>query len=240
MYNELAGNSQSLDTEAARVVEQRFFIKWYRRHGRDFPWRQDRLDPYKSLVTEMLLRQTRAEGVAKLWDKFFERYPDVESLALAKRGRLREFIAILGFGSQRAEALIHAAKFLVEHHGGKVPNKLECLLAVPHIGHYAARAVLCFAFGRPVEIVDVNVLRFFARYFGITVKPDIRRSPAAWELAARLLPTGSKRAQQHNYGMLDFTAQVCKAGTPRCGICPLASSCVWQLTQVEKMDKQET
>lgn len=216
------------------MLEEHFFIKWFRRHGRDFPWRQDRIDPYKSLVTEMLLRQTRAEGVAKLWEEFFEQYPDVESLARAKAGRLRSFVAILGFGSQRSEALIHAAKFLVENHRGKVPNKLEDLLAVPHIGHYAARAVFCFAFGQMVEIVDVNVLRFFARYFGIIVKPDIRRSPAAWELAARLLPTGSKRVQRHNYGMLDFTAQVCKAGTPRCEICPLASSCVWQLAQADE------
>lgn len=188
----------------------------------------------------MLLRQTRAEGVAKLWEGFFEKYPDVETLAGAKKGRLRRFVAILGFGEQRAEALIQASKHIVECHGGKVPDGLEDLLAIPHIGHYAARAILCFAFGRPVEIVDVNILRLFARYFGITVKPDIRRSPAAWELAARLLPRGARRVQQHNYGMLDFTAQVCKAGTPRCGICPLASSCVWQLTQAKKVGMSET
>lgn len=215
-------------TTNARVFEERFFIKWFRQHGRDFPWRRDKLDPYKSLVTEMLLRQTRAEGVAKLWDEFFDRYPDVETLASAERGELQRLVAILGFGNQRAEALTHAAKHLIERHNGKVPKSLDALLAVPHIGHYAARAVLCFAFGRPVEIVDVNVLRFFARYFGIEVKADIRRSPAAWELAARLLPKGPKRAQHHNYGLLDFTAQVCKAGRPRCEICPLASTCVYR------------
>lgn len=222
------------------MLENRFFIEWFKRHGRDFPWRRDKLDPYKSLVTEMLLRQTRAEGVAKLWEEFFKRYPGVESLARANRDRLQRFVAILGFGNQRAEALTHAAKFLLEHYGGRVPNKIGDLLAIPHIGHYSARAVLCFAFNHPVEIVDVNILRFFARYFGITVKPDIRRSPAAWELAAQLLPKGRKGVQQHNYGMLDFTAQVCKAGRPRCEICPLSSSCVWYSQQAKKTNSLQS
>lgn len=183
------------------------------------------------MVTEMLLRQTRAEGVAKLWDDFFERYPDVESLARAGKRSLTSQIAVLGFGKQRAGALKQASKHLVEYHDGEVPNSLDELLKIPHIGNYAARAVLCFAFNQPIEIVDVNILRFFARYYGIEVKPDIRRNPSIWKLASKVLPRGRMRVQQHNYGMLDFTAGICKSGRPRCEVCPLSTSCAWGILQ---------
>jgi A/G-specific adenine glycosylase len=213
------------------VLNKNFFVTWYKNYGRDFPWRYEEISPFRSMVTEMLLRQTRAEGVAKLWDKFFEKYPDAETLALADRHKLMRQVAILGFGNQRAEALTHASKHLIEFHGGQVPNTLDELLEVSHIGNYAARAILCFAFNYPVEIVDVNILRFFSRYYGLKVKPDIRRNPGIWDLAHEALPRGRKRVQQHNYGMLDFTAEICKSGRPRCEICPLSSSCAWGIIQ---------
>lgn len=213
------------------MLNKNFFVNWYKTRGRDFPWRYEGIPPFKSMVTEMLLRQTRAEGVAKLWGKFFEQYPDASTLARAGRRRLLSQIEILGFGNQRAEALAHASEYLVRFHGGQVPDTLEELLKVPHIGNYAARAILCFAFNRPVEIVDVNILRFFSRYHGIEVKPDIRRNPGIWTLAREALPRGRKKVQQHNYGMLDFTAVICKSGRPRCEICPLSSSCKWGIIQ---------
>jgi A/G-specific adenine glycosylase len=213
------------------VLSKNFFVTWYKKNGRDFPWRYEGILPFRSMVTEMLLRQTRAGGVAKLWDEFFKKYPDAGTLAQADRGRLVSQVAILGFGNQRAEALTHASKHLLEFHDGQVPETLNELLEVPHIGNYSARAILCFAFNRPIEIVDVNILRFFSRYYGIKVKPDIRRNPGIWNLAREALPRGHKRVQQHNYGMLDFTAGICKSGRPRCEICPLSSSCVWGIIQ---------
>lgn len=213
------------------MFSKSFFVNWFKKNGRQFPWRHEGISPFRSMVTEMLLRQTRAEGVAKLWNDFFEKYPNAESLARADRRRLTRRIAILGFGKQRSEALKQASKHLVQHHGGEVPDSLDDLLKVPHIGNYAARAILCFAFNHPVEIVDVNILRFFARYYGIEVKPDIRRNPGIWELAFEALPRGRRRVQQHNYGMLDFTAGICKSGRPLCEVCPLSTSCAWGIRQ---------
>lgn len=159
-------------------------------------------------------------------------YPDAHSIVKARRRVLVAKLKVLGFGNQRAEALQHAAKHLIENHGGAVPGSLDELLKVPHVGNYAARAVLCFAFGKKIEIVDTNVLRFFARYYGLTVKPDIRRNPVVWEIAKRAMPREKRKAQEHNYGLLDFTGEICKALRPKCGVCPLSASCIWGRRQL--------
>jgi A/G-specific adenine glycosylase len=207
-------------------TDDEFFVKWFDQHGRDFPWRHEGTTPFAFLVTEMLLRQTRAAGVAKIWSSFLERFPNAEVLSHASKEELVERLKVLGFGDQKSDALLSASRWLVDHHGGEVPSDLEHLLAVPHLGNYSARAILCFAFGHRIEIVDTNILRLFARYFGLEVKPDIRRNPMVWLLARQALPDDPGLAKKHNYGLLDFTAQVCRPNNPRCDICPLSTSCV--------------
>ena len=95
------------------------------------------------------------------------------------------------------------------------------------LDYISLNAVLCFAFGQRVEIVDTNVLRFFARYYGLEIRPDIRRNAQVWDEAKMLLPDLGGQVQQHNYGLLDFTAEVCRSRFPQCDICPLAASCSW-------------
>ena len=207
------------------MLNKSFFVRWYEKRGRVFPWRIDNIAPFTSLVTEMLLRQTRAGAVAKLWEGFFTKYYNPFLISIANKENLFNELKILGFGNQRVEALVLASNWLLEHHNGKVPKKLDQLLAIPHVGIYAARVVLCFAFNKRIEIIDVNVQRFFARYYGLEVKADVRRNPHIWLVAQEALPQGAKRTQQHNYGLLDFTAEICIAGKPLCKICPLSSSC---------------
>jgi A/G-specific adenine glycosylase len=206
-----------------------FFVNWFRTYGRDFPWRRHNISPYRSLVTEMLLRQTKASHVSSIWASFIKRYPRPTALALVRKAELVKHISVLGFGNQRAEALILASSWLVQQHKGKVPATLHELLKIPHIGEYSARAVLCFAYGEKAEIVDSNVLRFFGRYYGLSLKPDNRRNPIAWEIARAALPRSTKLTREHNYGLLDFTADICKPGRPRCGVCALAKSCNYNL-----------
>ena len=221
------------------MLNKNFFATWYKKRGRVFPWRIDNIPPFTSLVTEMLLRQTRAGGVAKLWKDFFDKYYDPYLVAAANKENLFDELKILGFGNQRVEALVSASNWLINHHNGDVPKKLDQLLAIPHVGIYAARAVLCFAFNKRIEIVDVNVQRFFARYYGLEVKADVRRNPHIWQIAQEALPGGSKRTQQHNYGLLDFTAEICIAGKPLCEICPLLSSCEFGKKQLAFLNKEK-
>ncbi len=202
-----------------------FFVEWFRSHGRSLPWRDEQVSPYGIMVTEMLLRQTRAQAVAEVWDKFMRAYPTAEVLAAANPLELREHIEVLGFGTQRSQALRAAAGALVERHKGSVPYRLHELIALPHVGLYTARAVQCFAFGARVEIVDVNVLRLLSRFTGMSVKADIRRNPHVWALARRWLPKSKDLAPEHNYGLLDFSAEVCRASRPQCGQCALRTLC---------------
>ncbi len=214
------------------ALKKMFFVNWFKKNGRHFPWRNANVSPFKILITEMLLRQTRASNVSAVWAPFIQRYPNAEALAQAKRKDLLRQLRVLGFGNQRAEALVLASAWLVHHHKGKPPSSLEELLRVPHIGEYSARAVLCFAYGKKIEIVDTNVLRFIARYYGLKLKPDNRRNPIAWELARAALPRRINAVKEHNYGLLDFTSDICKSGRPRCEICPLSKSCKWGLAQI--------
>jgi len=201
--------------------DKNFFIKWYETSGRMFPWRQEGISPFYVLITEMLLRQTDAPSVAKIWHSFFVKYPNVETLAAANKDELFDQLKILGLAGQRSSALLLAASWIVEHHKGILPDTKEELCAIPHVGLYVAHAVLCFAFEQPVEVVDTNILRFFSRYYNIFVrKPDIRRNPKIWEVARASLP--GEKVKQHNYGLLDFTAEICKSRNPLCSLCPLA------------------
>jgi len=208
-------------------VNPHFFVEWYRGNGRDFPWRSKNLVPFHQLITEMLLRKTRAESVAKLWPNLVSSYPDARSVIRISKKRLARQLKVLGFGNQRADALHSASKWLIEHHEGKVPGNFEELMRIPHIGAYSAGAILCFGFNKRFEIVDVNVQRLFSRYYGLEVKPDVRRNPILKEIARGCLPRTARRAEQHNYGLLDFAALICKSTSPRCLNCPLAPSCSW-------------
>lgn len=202
-----------------------FFVAWFRERGRAFPWREPGTSPFGILVAEMLLRQTRAEMVAPVWREMVARYPAPEGLGAAPPGELHELVRCLGFGQQRVAALKAVVRALVERHGGAVPSTVEELEALPHVGPYAARAVCCFAYGQPVPVVDSNVLRLFSRLAGWQLPWDIRRTKAgpAWQVASQLLPPEAPK--EHNYGVLDFAAEVCKPIRPRCESCPLAGCC---------------
>jgi A/G-specific adenine glycosylase len=222
-----------LKTTSHRTPGRMFFVKWFKIQGRSFPWRKRNVSPYKILLTEMLLRQTRASNVSSIWTSFTDRYSTPKALLTASRKDLIKHLRVLGFFNQRSDALRSAASWLVVHHKGRVPTSLQELLKIPHIGEYSSRAIRCFAYGEREEIVDSNVLRFLSRYYGIAVTPDNRRNPLAWQIARETLPRGSEFIREHNYGLLDFTADICRSGKPLCEICPLARSCKWAINQIE-------
>jgi A/G-specific adenine glycosylase len=177
-------------------------------------------------VTEILLRQTRADAVAEMWQDFMSKYPDARALRKVKPQILRADIAHLGLSNQRARDLRNLAARLITTYRGKVPKDLESLLQLPGVGPYSAHAVHCFAFSQPSPIVDTNILRFFSRYFGITYKyPDIRRNKWAWDLAREALPRKKGEVKAHNYGLLDFTGTICLPRNPLCSTCPLLKVC---------------
>lgn len=204
---------------------RRFFVLFERAHPRRLPWRRQGTSAYGMLLAEVLLRQTKAQDAAKTWALLKKKYPDFRTLAKARLTDLRRLLKPLGLQQQRAVALKEIGREVASLHGGVLPSALDQLLSVPHVGLYAASAILCFKFGQQLPIVDSNVLRVLERISGRKLGKDIRRSSLAWSLAWRLLPAG--HAVEHNYGLLDFSGLICTPRTPYCGKCPIIKECAY-------------
>ncbi len=203
---------------------QRGLIRWYVRHGRNLPWRKTR-DPYKILVSEIMLQQTQVDRVIPKYHQFLRRYPTISQLARAKTPELRRLWYPLGY-NVRPLRLRQIAQRALRDHGGQIPNSYDGLLAMDGIGRYTAGAVLSFAFEQDAPILDTNVRRLLARYFG--VKTLVGRSGSAvqqrlWKLAEQVIPPG--KGYVINQGMMDFGATICTARAPKCPTCALRATC---------------
>ncbi len=186
---------------------------------RDLPWRRTR-DPWLVLVSEVMLQQTQASRVVAPYEAFVHRFPDPGTCAAAGTADVVRLWEGLGY-NRRAVNLHRTAQIIVHGHGGRVPGDLRSLRALPGVGEYTARAVLAFAFGSQVGVVDTNVARVLAR--AVTGRP--LRKGEAQELADFLVPdTGSWR---FNQALFDIGAQVCTARRPGCTRCALRRRCSW-------------
>lgn len=199
-------------------------LRWIRRNGRHFFWREPGLTRFEVLVTEVLLARTRADAVEPVAQNLLREYPDAPALANAQIESVERILYPLGLYRKRAKALVGLAGTLVERHGGRVPRDLESLLSLPYVGRYAANAILGVAFGARRPVVDANVARLFERYFGL--RPAVGKLEHAeeyWDLATSLLP--SKNVRLYNWSLLDLGALVCIPRSPRCEVCPLRKDC---------------
>jgi A/G-specific adenine glycosylase len=215
------GLGDSTSVQAAPEL-RRAFVSFAKTNLRRFPWREPDTSPYGLLIAELLLVQTKASDVAGLWPTLVRRYPTPEQLSRATVHSLANLLRPLGLQNQRAIALGDIARHLDREYAGRVPTGLVSLLDLPHVGLYVAAAVSCFAHGARVPIVDANVLRVFSRIFG-TPRTELRRNPSAWATAWALLP--HRRVALHNYGLLDFAAEVCTPRTPKCADCRIQKFC---------------
>ena len=195
-------------------------LRWYGENGRDLPWRRTR-DPYAVWLSEIILQQTRiAQGTA-YWERFIARVPDVHSLAEASEDEVLRLWEGLGYYS-RARNLHAAAKQIVGR--GSFPDTFEGIRTLKGVGDYTAAAIASIAFDRSVAVVDGNVYRVLARYFGIATPVGTTAAKKEFTaLAQSLLPEGEAAA--FNQGMMDFGALQCSPVSPDCSACPLSSRC---------------
>ena len=205
-----------------RQAFQRKLLRWYKIHQRNLPWRRTQ-DPYKILVSEIMLQQTQVDRVIPKYREFLSRYPTLESLANARASEVRRLWYPLGYNI-RPHRLRRIAQRAMRDHGGRIPDTYDGLLAMDGIGRYTAGAVLSFAFKKDAPIVDTNVARLLSRYFGL--RGSARNGPThrqLWELAEAVIPKG--KAYLINQAMMDLGAMVCTARSPKCPACPLRRSC---------------
>ncbi len=206
----------------SRTALRRALLAWYRRQRRDLPWRRTR-DPYAIWLSETMLQQTRVETVIPYYERFLERFPDVDALADADLDDVLGEWAGLGYYS-RARNLHRAARVVSDEHGGALPQTCDALRELPGVGRYTAGAVASIAFDRPAPVVDGNVARVFARLLGI--REDVRRSAVArrlWEEAEALVQGASPG--DWNQALMELGATLCTPRAPRCGDCPVARHC---------------
>jgi len=206
-------------------------LSWYGTSARPLPWRGIK-DPYRILLSEIMLQQTQVSRVLEKYPAFLRRFPTIRSLAAAHQSDVVRAWQGMGYNN-RAVRLSALARTVVDEHSGRIPRNYDGLLALPGIGPYTARAVLSSAFGLAVPVVDVNVRRFFSRIFWRMPRFALMRSDAdIWNLAHKILPLRS--AYDWNQAIMDAGATVCTARTPRCPECPVAGLCASRTSMIRE------
>jgi A/G-specific adenine glycosylase len=209
------------DPPTARRFQRRL-LAWYRRHGRDLPWRRTR-EPYRILVSEVMLQQTQVDRVVPKYREFLRRYPTLRRLAAADASDVRRLWYPLGYNA-RPYRLHAIARETLARYGGRLPDAAEDLRRLPGIGRYTASAILAFAYARDAAVLDTNVRRVLGRVFvGARRLARVRGDKAWWDLAEALVPRG--RAYDFNQALMDFGATWCTARRPRCAPCPMRGLC---------------
>ncbi|WP_040509961.1 A/G-specific adenine glycosylase [Gordonia soli] len=205
-------------------------LGWFDLHERDLPWRASGLDAWPILVSEIMLAQTPVVRVVGPWREWIQRWPKPSALAAESPGEVVRAWGKLGY-PRRALRLHECATVLARQYDDRVPDDVDTLLALPGVGDYTARAVACFAFGRPVPVVDINVRRVIARAVHGRQHPG---NPARTDLADAevLLPRDERggyapTAPRFSAALMELGALVCTARTPDCENCPLSADCTW-------------
>lgn len=214
-------------------------LSWFRENGRALPWRETK-NPYAIWLSEIILQQTRIAQGWEYWERFMAQYPTVEDLAAAHEDEVLKLWQGLGYYS-RARNLHAAAKQIVAL--GHFPDTLEGIKQLKGVGDYTAAAIGSFAFDIPAAVVDGNVYRVLARYFGIDTPINSTQGKKEFAaLAQSLLPSSkasdflslssasdslssSSPVAAYNQAMMDFGAIQCTPQSPKCLLCPLAETC---------------
>ncbi len=198
-------------------------LAWYDENARDLPWRRDR-EPYRILVSEIMLQQTRAEAVKAYYVRFIEALPTISALARCGKEQLFKLWEGLGYYN-RARNLQKAAQKIEFELDGRFPNTYEGLRALPGVGPYTAGALASICFELPCPAVDGNVLRILSRIAGISAPVDLPATKqSAAEALALLYP--AQRRGDFAQSLMELGATVCLPnGAPKCGACPAALLC---------------
>jgi A/G-specific adenine glycosylase len=189
-------------------------LRWYGRNGRDLPWRRTR-DPYRILVSEVMLQQTQVARVLPAYARFLRRFPSLRSLGRASLGAV--LLEWSGLGYPRRARDLHRAARLTK---GRLPRDIASLDALPGIGAYTAGAVACFSSGAAVAFADTNVRRVLGRV--LLGRTATEREAVAIDAAA--MPRAD--AARWHHALMDLGATVCVARMPRCARCPVLDICI--------------
>jgi A/G-specific adenine glycosylase len=209
---------------------RRRLLAWYGRHGRDLPWRRTR-DPYRVLVSEIMLQQTQVDRVLPKYEEWLDRYPSFAALAAAEEREVINTWYPLGYNirPRRLQAIARESNRTVRRH---TPDDEATLRSFKGIGAYTAGAVMSFAFGKRAAILDTNVARVLYRVFIGRGEPRSHRMVQhLWDVSRAVLP--HRHFYDFNQALMDFGATMCSARKPQCSRCPLTANCESYPLQVQ-------
>ncbi|MFH1531173.1 MAG: A/G-specific adenine glycosylase [Pseudomonadota bacterium] len=205
---------------------------WYTGHHRTLPWRWT-ADPYRIWLSEIMLQQTRVDVVVPYYERFLDAFPDVAALAAADEAQVLKVWEGLGYYA-RCRNMHRAAETIVVEHGGRFPETLDAALALPGVGRSTAGAVLSFAWGAALPILDGNVRRVLVRL--TNEQEDPRRGPAERRLWAHAcaLVRAAPDPGLHNQALMELGAMTCLPRRPACHACPVATACAARAAGTEE------
>jgi A/G-specific adenine glycosylase len=214
------------DTPASPATLRRLVLSWYRGSGRDLPWRRTH-DPYRVLVSEVMLQQTQVSRVLPAYRRFLRRFPTLRALSRAPLGEvLREWS---GLGYNRRARDLHR---IARTHSSGLPRTVTGLDALPGIGAYTSAAVACFAFDEPTAFADTNIRRVLGR----AILGRLATDREAVELDARF--RSKRQNARWHHALMDIGATICIAKGPRCDACPIRGVCDYDGVEAPPRRKQ--
>lgn len=213
-----------IPTKEVKYIQNEL-LQWYSKNKRNFPWRREGCSNYELILSEILLQRTKAESVSRYYNTFFSRYPSWEELCLTTFEQLVLILEPLGLHKQRASRIMNIVEKLNKRHG-KFPRSREELQECNLGALYISNAFEVFVLNKHSPLLDVNMARILARYFGITTKTDIRSDKLLQDTADKIIHINEFK--ELNWAFLDFAALVCKSKKPLCTDCILKKYCKFQ------------
>ena len=198
-------------------------INWYKKHGRELPWREEK-NPYFIWLSEIILQQTQVKQGLSYYLKFKTNFPTVAVLASSDEEEILKLWQGLGYYS-RARNLHYAAQQIVNDFGGVFPDTYDDIIKLKGVGEYTAAAISSFVFGEKRAVVDGNVFRVLSRVFRIDTPINTGKGKKEFTQLANQLISIHDPAN-HNQAMMEVGAMVCKPKNPNCERCPLQSKCL--------------
>ena len=211
-------------------------LLWYQKNKRNLPWRKTK-DPYRIWLSEIILQQTRVAQGLPYYERFIERFPTVRDLANAQENEVLKLWQGLGYYS-RARNLHATAKIVVKEYKGEFPKTYKGLLKLKGVGDYTASAIASICFDIPEPVVDGNVYRVLARYYGVDIPINSSKGTRYFkELARKVMNT--EQIRDYNQAIMEFGAIQCAPKNPDCTGCPLNDGCLaLQQNQIGELPKK--
>ena len=208
-------------------------LSWYSENKRSLPWRSTN-EPYKIWLSEIILQQTRVAQGIPYYENFLENFPEINALAMASEEQVLKIWQGLGYYS-RARNLHATAKIIVDQHKGSFPQNYNELMALPGIGDYTASAIASICFKKPEAVLDGNVYRVLARYFGVDIPINSTKGNKYFRALAQEL-IDPEHIRDYNQAIMEFGAVQCVPANPKCNECPLSVGCeAYSKNQVNKL-----